>query len=84
VNAVISAALAAAEPLAAWPGGSIIVKDGFSGAELEIIAIMEKRNDGWYFAEFDAEDNPDYSGHPDICIDCHKSGSDFVRAFQLP
>ena len=27
---------------------------------------------------------PKYSGKPSLCVDCHRSGSDFVRAFSLP
>jgi hypothetical protein len=70
--------------LSAWPLDSIIVKDGWDGADLEIIAIMQKRADGWYWAEYDSDGDPDYSGRPEICIDCHASGSDYVRAFRLP
>jgi hypothetical protein len=84
VNDIVAEVLAIAEPAETWPEGSIIVKDGFDGSDLEIIAVMEKRSDGWFWAEYDSEGDPDYSGHPDICIDCHKSGSDGVRAFGLP
>ena len=84
VNDIISEALVVAEPLTRWPKDSIVVKDGWDGSELEIIAIMEKRDDGWYWAEFDSDGDPDYSGHPDTCIDCHRDGSDYVRAFRLP
>jgi hypothetical protein len=84
VNDRIAEVLATAEPAATWPEGSTIVKEGFSGSELSLIAVMEKRRDGWFWAEFDEDGDPDYSGHPDICIDCHRSGSDYVRAFVLP
>jgi hypothetical protein len=84
VNQVIGDALAIGEPLAHWPKDSIVVKDGWDGSDLEIIAIMEKRNDGWFWAEFDDDGDPDYSGHPDTCIDCHRDGSDHVRSFRLP
>jgi hypothetical protein len=84
VNDVISEALVVADPLTRWPKDSIIVKDGWDGSDLEIIAIMEKRSDGWYWAEFDDDGDPDYSGHPDVCIDCHRDGSDYVRSFRLP
>ena len=70
--------------LKAWPVDSIIVKDGWDGSSLDIIAIMQKRSDGWYWAEYDSDGDPDFSGRPDICIDCHASGSDYVRAFPLP
>lgn len=84
VNDVIAAALSAGEPLSLWPLGSMIVKDGWDGSELEHIALMEKRADGWFWAEFDGDGEPAYSGHPDLCIDCHARGSDYVRAFKLP
>jgi len=84
VNDIVAEVLAFAQPTERWPEGSIIVKDGFDGSELEIIAVMEKRSDGWFWAEYDSAGDPDYSGHPDICIDCHQSGSDGVRAFALP
>jgi hypothetical protein len=84
VNDVVAEVLALGEHDGAWPEGATIVKDGFDGSALELTAIMQKRKDGWYWAEYDADGDPDYSGHPDICLDCHKSGSDFVRAFRLP
>jgi hypothetical protein len=84
VNDVVAEVLALGEPLTSWPVGSIIAKDGFDGDELELIAVMEKRTDGWFWAEYGSDRSPDYSGHPDVCIDCHESGSDYVRAFRLP
>lgn len=66
-----------------WPLGSLIVKDGFDGNDHELIAVMEKREDGWFWAEyFDGESK--YSGKPDVCLDCHDVGSDYVLAFDLP
>jgi hypothetical protein len=84
MNDLVSEVLALAEPLASWPVGSIIAKDGFDGSDLELIAVMEKRTDGWFWAEYDSDRDPLYSGRPDVCIDCHESGSDYVRAFRLP
>lgn len=84
VNDVVQFALEEERGPSEWPLGSVIVKDGFSGSDLDIVAVMEKRQDGWYWAEYDDDGDPDYSGKPDICIDCHRSGSDFVRAFRLP
>lgn len=85
VNETVVGALAAAPGASEWPVGSIIVKDGYTEAgELELTAIMEKREDGWYWAEYDADGKALYSGAPSICTDCHGSGSDFVRAFSLP
>jgi hypothetical protein len=84
VNDRVAEVLALGEPLEGWPVGSILAKDGFDGNDLELIAVMEKRADGWFWAEYDDDGDPDYSGRPDICTDCHRSGSDYVRAFRLP
>jgi hypothetical protein len=84
VNDLVAEVLALGEAVPAWPVGSIIAKDGFDGSELALIAVMEKRADGWFWAEYDDDGDPDYSGRPDVCIDCHRSGSDYVRAFRLP
>lgn len=83
VSPAVADALNAGTPLTAWPEGSIVVKDGWDGSDLEIIAVMEKRGDGWFWAEY-VDDESKYSGHPSICIDCHRTGSDHVRAFTLP
>jgi hypothetical protein len=84
VNDRIVEVLAVGEPTAAWPVGATVVKEGFSGSDLALIAIIEKRADGWFWAEFDDDGDADYSGRPDLCLDCHRRGSDFVRAFALP
>ena len=83
VNDVIQKAIDDNKAIDAWPEGSIIVKDGFSGDDLELVAVMEKRADGWFWAEYFDGDSK-FSGKPDTCIDCHKSGQDLVRAFPLP
>lgn len=84
VNEVVAGALA--QPgIDEWPVGSIVVKDGYTEAgDLELTAVMEKREGGWYWAEYDGEGTALYSGAPSICTDCHASGADFVRAFPLP
>jgi hypothetical protein len=84
VNDRVAEVLALGEPTTAWPEESIIVKEGYDDGDLELIAVMEKRADGWFWAEYDDDGDPDYSGRPDICVDCHRSGSDYVRAFRLP
>jgi len=75
-------------PPTEWPVGSIIVKEAYSGAgSRKQVAVMEKRADGWFWAEYDDGGTPKYSGRPTICIDCHdnrKSYSDWVYAFELP
>lgn len=83
VNSVVATAISTGKPLSTWPEGSIIVKDGWDGADLELIAVMEKRADGWFWAEY-FDDESKYSGKPSLCTDCHASGADFVRAFPLP
>jgi len=83
VNDVVAKALADAKPLSEWPEGSVIVKDGWDGSDLELVAIMQKRADGWFWAEY-FDDESKFSGKPGICIDCHAKGADSVRAFPLP
>lgn len=84
VNKTVADAITARKPLSAWPLGSLIVKDGYDEGELHYVAVMEKRKDGWFWAEYDDEGSAKYSGKPDLCIDCHRSGADSVRAFPLP
>lgn len=85
VNDVVVEALST-DGLTAWPEGSVIVKDGYDDDGTHaLVAIMEKRSDGWFWAEYDAESGESkYSGKPGICIDCHDAGDDDVRAFSLP
>ena len=74
-------------PPTQWPMGSIIVKEAFSGDSRKLVAVMEKRADGWFWAEYDDGGESIYSGRPTICIDCHdnrQSYSDWVYAFELP
>lgn len=87
VNDVVAEALASSEPIDAWPTGSLLVKDGFTGdGELELVAVMEKREDGWFWAEYFEFETGEakFSGKPDTCIDCHASGADYVRSFGFP
>jgi len=84
VNNVVANALASKTPVHAWPDGSVIVKDGLDGGDLDLVAAMRKRNGAWFWAEYDDEGDPSYSGVPKLCTSCHVAGSDFVRAFPLP
>ena len=85
VNDVVESALADTAHPTAWPDGATIVKDGYTqDGKLELTSILQKRGTVWYWAEYDAKGKPLYSGAPAICLDCHKAGSDFVRAFSLP
>jgi hypothetical protein len=48
---------------------------------------MEKRTEGWYFAEYSADGTPLFSGRPAICLDCHearKDYSDWLFTLELP
>jgi hypothetical protein len=63
--------------------GSTIVKDVWVGASLHAIAIMDKRADGWYWAEFDGMGEVLAAGRPQGCISCHRRSVDYVRAFSV-
>jgi hypothetical protein len=83
VDNTVSIALAV-PGIIAWPMGSLIVKDGFDNGDLELVAAMEKRGDGWFWVEWNTKGEASYSGKPSLCIDCHEGGADSVRAFPLP
>jgi len=83
INDVLVDALAGG-PISEWPQGSLIVKDGHRDGEHHIVAAMEKRDDGWYWAEYEADGTVEFSGTPGICTRCHDAGDDSVRAFKLP
>ena len=93
VSPEISAALVSSgkdNRVTEWPVGSVVVKEAFSsvsGGSRKAVAIMEKRADGWFWAEYDDGGASTNSGHPSLCVDCHahrKSYSDWVYAFELP
>ena len=84
VNDIVTSALNGGKPLTAWPDGSLIVKDAHESGAVTVVAAMEKRSGAWYWAEWSADGAAKYSGKPALCVDCHESGGDFVRAFPLP
>src|SRR5262249_36933858 len=87
IDPTISKALAGPNEVSSWPVGSTIVKEGFDGDARSLVAIMEKRADGWYWAEYNGDGDPLYSGHPKTCTDCHQhraTYSDFVYSFEFP
>lgn len=87
VNEAIANALAGPALVRSWPVGSIVVKEGYDGDDLALVAIMEKRDDGWFWVETDGDGEPLYSGRPDVCIDCHDNRaahSDWLYSFELP
>lgn len=83
LNPVMAAALEETG-LSAWPSGSILVKDSFDGDSVRLVAAMEKRAGGWYWAEWDGSGEVKYAGTPDVCINCHTAGEDFVLTVALP
>ena len=87
VNDTIQNVLASGETVNTWPVGSLIVKDGFNAdGELEIVAVMDKQDDGWFYAEWIGleTDEASYSGQPAVCVNCHAAGADAIRAFGFP
>jgi hypothetical protein len=90
VNEPMVKALDGAEPIKEWPVGSIVVKEGFRGGDRQLVAIMEKRADGWHWAEMDGEGEPLWSaanGKPEVCVECHDNRakySDWVYSFEFP
>ena len=93
LNPISAKVIADNTAISAWPLGSLIVKDGYDDdGIIELIAVMEKRSDGWYWAEYldptASAGGASYSGKPSVCIDCHQSaaddGNDFTRAIVLP
>lgn len=85
VNDVLAGDLAMPEgTLRQWSFGAIVVKDGWSGSDACIVAALEKREDGWFYAEWDPDGESLWSGRPDLCVGCHVYGEDEIRAFGLP
>lgn len=88
VNDVVEDAVAAGEALDRWPEGSLVVKDGWGdadGTDHEYLAFMERRSDGWFWAEYDDDGRLVSAGLDDsTCAGCHEAGQDSVRAFDLP
>ena len=89
LNPTLAAARDLGKPITQFPTGSMIVKDGYAGNgnSLSIVAVMEKRADGWYFAEYSGSGETLFSGKPKICIDCHdarKDYSDWLFSLELP
>ncbi len=73
--------------LTAWPEGAIVVKDIYASGKLTHVAAMEKRKDGWFWAEWNASGDALYSGRPSVCIGCHdnRAGySDHTYSLEFP
>ncbi len=85
VNSTVAEVLRAGAPAAAWPEGSLIVKEGMDeDGEVTQVAAMEKRSEGWFWAEWSPEGESSFSGQPEICLGCHRIGDDWTRAVLLP
>ena len=80
-NDTLAASLATDPGHESVPEGSLIVKDGYNADHLALIAIMQKRSSGWYWAEYSASGEPSAFGQPPVCTNCHQLGTDFIRAF---
>jgi hypothetical protein len=83
MNPVIAGALESGG-LAAWPDGSLIVKDSYDAAELTLVAALEKQSGSWFFAEWTANGAVKYAGEPAVCTNCHLPANDRLRAITLP
>jgi hypothetical protein len=83
VNDVVQDALDNEQGLDRWPDNAIIAKDGYEDGDFEYLAVMEKQDGQWFWVE-EIDGDVKYSGSPDTCTDCHRSGDDFVLAFALP
>jgi Cytochrome P460 len=88
VSPEVSDALDGPAPVAEWPLGSIIVKEGFArSGSRKIVAVMEKRADGWFWAEYDDGGEALFSGKPSVCVECHdnrREYADWVYSFERP
>jgi hypothetical protein len=85
INPVMTKALGTS--LTAWPEGAIIVKDIYASGKLVQVAAMEKRKEGWFWAEWSASGDSIYSGKPKVCVSCHdnRAGySDFTYSLEFP
>jgi len=72
--------LFAARLVDAPPIGLVIAKDGYNAELLRATAVMEKRADGWYRAEYEADGTVISTGPPEGCRRCHRAGKDYVRS----
>jgi hypothetical protein len=83
VNGVVASAIETPN-LTEWPEDAVLVKDSYRDDSLVLIAAMEKRAGGWFFAEWDDEGEVKFGGSPSVCLDCHGAARDFVFSAVLP
>jgi hypothetical protein len=87
VNETLARAERGSEAITTWPDGSIIVKDGYAGSSKAIVAVMEKSQGSWFFAEYDGSGNILFSGAAKICLDCHSARenvADWLFTMEFP
>lgn len=74
------AADAREDGLAAWPEGSIIVKDAYVEHTIERVLVMEKAGGSWQFSEWDTDGRSVAEAGEQACRGCHDEGSDGTLA----
>lgn len=84
INPVLQSALQSKKPIQSWPVGSLLIKDAFQQGEHQMVILMEKRAEGWLWAQWNAEGSPQVFGQDGECIRCHTKGDDMVLAFRFP
>lgn len=87
VSKEVSAALRSRTPVTRWPTGATIVKEGYSGSKRKLVAVMQRDDAGWFWAEYDDGGESIFSGAPSVCTDCHdnrREYSDWVYSFEFP
>jgi Cytochrome P460 len=73
-NSIAAKAWKGSEPL---PLGSLVVKTVGLASKPTLVALMEKRQDGWYYAEWLPNNKGGYNlafggpGKQALCVDCH-------------
>ncbi|MDX2055036.1 MAG: hypothetical protein SFV15_21715 [Polyangiaceae bacterium] len=70
--------------LSEWPVGSMLVKDGYRSSVRTLTAVLEKREQGWVFAEYGASWEQKAFGQPEPCVGCHRDAVDSVYSVALP
>lgn len=88
VNDVMQDAITAGTAMTEWPEGSIVAKDAYTddaGENLRFIALMEKEDGKWFWAEYRDDDAVVAAGLEEpTCTGCHDAGADGVLAFTFP